>query len=318
LVALSGVAGADPHRPGSLLVFPIFDNRPGVATLLTVTNANNGSGGTTVDVEFVYRNWDFCNEFNRTRRLTPNDTITVLTSLDNPSPSHMKGYVYAFAKSTTTGKAIAWDRLIGTTRVFSALNGAYEIEPFVYRSASRIAPGSTTDLDNDGVRDLNGIEYEESPDQLLIPSFFGQIPGGVFEDQLVLINLSGSAQFTAIVDFLVFNDNEEAFSAQYQFKCMNMVNLLSINGVFSNDFLLTTSHDPQEGPAFGHEAGWFKIDGNIAFSSAASIQDPAILAARFEPLANNSNCYGAALPFQLGFQSNGDLLLSGIFGDSTP
>ena len=316
LTAFTPDAHADQRRGGSLLLFPIFDNRPGTATLLTVTNSNQISSG-NIAVEFVYRNWDVCNEFNRTRILTPGDTITVLTSQDNPNVSHMKGYVYAFAKNPTTGQAIVFDHLIGTTRIFSALTGSFEVEPFVFRSGQRSPQGTPTDTDGDGIRDLNGDEYEQAPEELLIPSFFGQIPGS-FRSQLVLINLSGGPQFTAIANFLIYNDNEDVFSAQRQFKCWEMVDLIDVNAAFSKSFLQSTDHNPSEGPAWGNEGGWFTIDGSIAFSTAAQINDPAILAVRIEQLAPNSLCLGAALPFTRGLQANGDLLPVGPFGDTSP
>ena len=111
--------------PGSLLLFPRFDNRPGKVTLITVTNTNcdfaQGPGSLlagTVDVEFVYigkygPNGQVlpCLETNTTRRLTPCDTITFLTRFDNPN--HERGFLWAFAKDPQTGEAIVWNHLIG-------------------------------------------------------------------------------------------------------------------------------------------------------------------------------------------------------------
>src|SRR6185295_5397046 len=104
-LGLSPAARANVTDPGSLLVFHEFDNRNGVFTLYTVTNVNDdtevihGSGlqSGTIDVEFVYRGrlvncpgggpgprgagpsaglcFIECLEFNRTHRLTPNDTL---------------------------------------------------------------------------------------------------------------------------------------------------------------------------------------------------------------------------------------------------
>ena len=89
---LGSQASADSlDKPGSLLLFPYFDNSRGQSSFVTVTNTNsdfNQNGqlfAGTVDVEFVYIDGESCLEFNRTRRLTPNDTITVNTYLDNPN-----------------------------------------------------------------------------------------------------------------------------------------------------------------------------------------------------------------------------------------
>ena len=122
-VALSGTAqaggnsGSSIDRPGSLLVFPYFSNAGASNTFITVTNTNSDALG-TVDVEFVYINGQDCLEFNRTRRLTPNDTITVASKLDNPDDE--RGYVYVYAKSPLTGAAISWNWLEGDSIIASA------------------------------------------------------------------------------------------------------------------------------------------------------------------------------------------------------
>jgi hypothetical protein len=84
----SAVAGTSqaPCGPeaGSLLVYPYFDNTRGTVTFLTVTNTNSDVVTGTVNVEFIYIDAATCLEFNRTHRLTANDTLTVVTSVHNP------------------------------------------------------------------------------------------------------------------------------------------------------------------------------------------------------------------------------------------
>jgi adenosylcobinamide amidohydrolase len=59
--------------------------------VITVTNSNaeftqvGQLYAGTVDVEYVCISKYDCLEFNRTRRLTPNDTISVLARVDNPN-----------------------------------------------------------------------------------------------------------------------------------------------------------------------------------------------------------------------------------------
>jgi hypothetical protein len=295
----------------------LFDNTRGATTFLTVTNTNADSTpvGTlqagTVDVEFVYINYLNCQEFNRTRRLTPNDTITVDTKLDNPN--QVQGYAYAFAKSPTTGAAISWNWLIGQARYFGAISPHdFDLDPYVFKAPG--AQGSNTDVNGNGLRDLDGVEYEAAPDRILVPRFFGQVPpfpSDVSDSSLILINLSGAAQFTAIVDFLVYNDNEEVFSAQYSFRCWAKVRLSSISGVFDNAFLQSTNNNLNESLGGVLETGWYRLNGDIAFSSAASIQDPAILAVQTEAIIGMGQ--GADLPFVTGTQTNGDLVSHSIF-----
>ena len=332
-VAFAGLAlqaSADSlDRTGSLLLYPLFDNNRGGIYTISVTNTNSDTNpGTgqllagTVDVEFVYINGYDCLEFNRTRRLTPNDTITVTTRLDNPNQS--EGYVYVFAKSPTTGAAIKFDWLAGDSfHVAPYIVGGVDIAPVVFKAGSGLADGQATDLDGDGVRDLNGNEYEKVSDELLVPRFVAHdYPASAPE--LLLIGLTGKS-FTTIVNFLIYNDNEEVFSAQYAFDCWDRVKLKDINGAFTQTFLETTNHVLNERivvtgnmaqavPA-GLEYGWFRMDGAVAFSTAASVSDPAFMACRLERF-EESDIAGASLPDGVGEQANGDLVQHGPFPDS--
>ncbi|MBI5364012.1 MAG: hypothetical protein HZA53_12585 [Planctomycetes bacterium] len=312
--------------PGSLLLFHEFDNRSGVANMITVTNTADGDPSTdTIDIEYVYRarlqrvgGYDVvvnCLETNRTRRLTPNDTLSILTSNDNPN--YTAGYLYVFAKSRTNGHAIKFDHLIGDNLVIDGLGAFdYSVSPVSFKSGSAVGPD--TDVDGDGVRDLNGVEYAMAAEQILIPRFIGQSTrGGAmsgYTSDLVLVNLTGGTQFDAILDFLIYNDNEEAFSAQYQFRCWSKSSLLSISGVFSNDFLLTTNHATNEIPGANYiKTGWMRIDGNVAFSTNTQVIDPAFLAVLVEKIGPFK---AANLPFAEGTQNNGDLLPQSIAGDN--
>jgi hypothetical protein len=306
-MSLSAFASAGAPEAGSLLLFPCFDSNRGSDTIITVTNTNadfNQIGqlyAGTVDVEFVYIQKHDCQEFNRTRRLTPNDTISVLARLDNPN--QREGYVYAFAKSPLSGAAISWNHLIGISQVDSAAGSAVDINPYVFKAIG--AQGAATDVNSDGLRNLDGVEYEA--DRLLIPRFIAQGPA---ESTLVLINLTGAGRFTAVVDFLIYNDNEEVFSAQYDFRCWKKVDLEDINGAFSQSFLATTNHNVNEN-IHGDETGWMRINGNLAYSSADSVSNPAILAALFE----NYDGVTGELPFTQGTQTNGELVSQSVFHD---
>jgi hypothetical protein len=306
-MSLSALAGAGAPEAGSLLVFPCFDSNRGSDTLITVVNTNSDFNQVgqlhagTVDVEFVYINRVNCLEFNRTRRLTPNDELTVVARLDNPN--QREGYVYVFAKSPLTGQAISWNWLIGIEQVDTAAGSSIDINPYVFKGVG--ANNATTDVNSDGLRNLDGVEYEAAPDRLQVPRFIGQGPA---TSTLALINLTGAARFTAVVDFLIYNDNEEVFSAQYDFICWTKVTLEDVSGVFSNNFLLTTNHNVNES-VLGAETGWFRMNGSIAYSTADSENDPAILAALFESFIGNTG----ELPFTTGTQTNGELVSHSVF-----
>ncbi|MFO1010158.1 MAG: hypothetical protein U1F29_08865 [Planctomycetota bacterium] len=321
-LGMASKAMANGRNPGSLLLFPEFDNRGGDLTLLTVTNTNtgvnaDGSDG-SVKVEFVYigkyghdHHQLDCLEFNRTETLTANDTLSLITEVHNPQ--HEQGYVYAFAKDRVTGKAKVFNHLIGNLMTLESWDTLeYSMNPVVFKGIGNAQTG-VTDLDNDNVRDLDGVEYEAVPEEILIPRFLGS--GDQFRSELILIGLSGGAAFDTIADFWVYNDNEEAFSAQYQFRCWDRVRLDRINGVFTQDFLAnSTNHAANEiVGASDVESGWMRVYGGTAFSTAEQILNPAVYAVLVERIAG----YGAAdLPFEsVATQNNGDLLPRGIFGD---
>ena len=308
--ALATAASAGTNETGSLLVFPQYDNHRAVQTLLTVTNTNTDLDTGTVKVEFVYINGWNCQEFNRTRTLTPGDTLSVLSKVDNPNC--VEGYMYAFAKHKTTGAAIKFDYLAGAALILN--EGATDPDtlytPYTFKAAAGLAEGANTDVDGDGLRDLNGNEYEKGPDQLIIPNFLAE--DDTWESQLILINLSGGSQFTATVNFLVYNDNEEVFSAQTSFTCWKNCQLSHISNVFDDSFLVTTNQNPNEIQGGGPlpETGWFTVDGLVANSTAASIANPMILGML---IIHDDDEGGSALPYTRGQQDNGALLGHSIF-----
>ena len=297
--------GIDRRRPGSLLLFPEFDNRQGMATLITITNV----GGPEIDAHFVYIDGDNCQEFDRDVRLTPNDTITLITPFHNPNQE--RGFLYVYARDTETGEAIVHNHLIGQMMEFDGqAQGAYSYNAVAFKGIGE--EGAPTDLDNDDVRDLDGAEYDEAPDQILIPRFIAQTEGN--DSDLIFVGLSGGQAFSTTVDFLIYNDNEEVFSNEYTFECWDRVSLLEISNLFGQTFLSNTDNDPTEilGAA-GREAGWIRIDGAIAQSSTTVIQDPAFYAVLVEYV--NATQAVSDLPFELCLQDNGALLPRGLQGD---
>lgn len=322
LVGAASSASANGRNPGSLLLFPEFDNRQGNISLLTVTNSNtgvnpDGSSG-TIKVEFVYIGRHGingvplnCLETNRTETLTANDTLTLVTSFHNPNQE--QGYVYAFAKDVVTGRAKAFNYLSGQVLTLESWEQIeYSINAMPFRGLGAL--NGDTDVDSDNVRDLDGVEYEPVPDEMLIPRFFGS--SNNIDSELILIGLSGGIRFNTIADFWIYNDNEEVYSAQREFHCWERVRLRDINAVFTNDFLhYSTNHNVNEplGAQGNTETGWIRVYGNIAYSTAEVIQDPAIVATLIERAGN----YGAAdLAFDTpATQANGDLLPTGLFGD---
>ncbi|MCA8982038.1 MAG: choice-of-anchor E domain-containing protein [Planctomycetes bacterium] len=309
-----------PHyrKPGSLLLFPEFDNRDGDMTLITVTNADCDSLGDDVDVEFVFIDHEDCSEFNTTITLTPCDTFTAITNFVNPNME--QGYFYAFAKNSD-GDPITHNGLIGSAMVISGIEVFdYQVNPIAFLGMT--PDGTNTDLDGDEVRDLDGLEYDHSPDTITIPRFMGQGldalgDGTPINSHLILIGLSGGQDFTTTLCFDVYNDNEEAFSGEYTFYCWEKPTLVEVRGTFRNSFLRTTDHDPNEilGAADRRESGWICIDACFADSQQETIVQPAFYAVLVERVGI---FMAADLPFECGRQSNGALLPRGLFGDGDP
>lgn len=317
LVPLATPSLADGRNPGSLLVYPEFDNTPGRNTLLTVTNTRVDR---PVVVHFKYvsgqNDSTRCTIANVWETLTPGDTLTVLTGSHNPG-SFSKGYVYIYAVTAVglNGKAVSYNYLAGDVVQLTGDRAYdYSINPLPFRAVPFL--DSLTDLENngvgDGIRDLDGLEYEAAPDRVLVPRFFGQSsqqgPGA--SSDVVLLALSGGQKFETIISLLLYNDNEEIFSGEYIFRCWEKLPLIQLNAAFSNDFLKNgTLHSPTES-VLGLETGWFQLDGLVANSLSTTIIDPAILAVLVERNGSLEGPYSRSseLPFLNGKQTNGDLL----------
>jgi hypothetical protein len=254
-----------------------------------------------------------CEEFNRTETLTANDTLSLLTLAHNPEAAQGFAYVHAVDDE---GAPIGFDHLIGQLLVVDGIESFdYSVNAVDYRAA--VSEGVMTDFDADGVRDLDGVEYEMTAGELLIPRFFGQSSDTEgttpFNSELLLIGLTGGNKFTTTADFLVYNDNEEVFSAEHSFDCWTKTPLVDISGVFTNSFLRdNTDHASSEPVGFSqYETGWMRINGGVAVSEAASFADPAVYAVLIE----HAQSYGAAdLPFEV-CQQAGQLLPRGVIGD---
>jgi len=303
-MASEAVAGG--RNAGSLLLYPEFDNRDGDVTVLTITNVSDTD---SVAVEFVYigrygetsNEEIYCEEFNREETLTPNDTLTLLTN--NHNPQMEQGYVYTFAREGV-GNPVLHNGLIGNAMT---IDGFSRVE-YSVNAVSYLGIDPTDD--GNGLRDLDGSEYETTAAEIQIPRFFGQ--GGPFESELVLIGLTGGQKFETTIDFLVYNDNEEVFSAEHEFYCWDRVELTDIGNVFTNDFLENgTNHDSSEYLGNHIESGWMRITGAIASSTTTSIADPAIYAVLIDKIGSYG---GADLPWEAGSNANGKLLARSLDG----
>lgn len=315
-LTLAHIAGAQNGMltPGSLLVYPLIDNSGTAQTWVTVTNTNLSSTSGTVRVDCVYINGTNCTEFNRSRTLTPGDTLTVSTKTDNPI--FTTGYLYIYAQAASSSAPISFNHLIGTAHVINtATTTDMEYQPFVFKAIG--VQGALTDVDADGRRDFNNTEYAAVPNILHFPRFTGDYQSYTTgaslnrSSHLVLVSLAG-VQFNTRVSMNIYNDNEEAFSAETNFTCWTKRKLKDISPVFTQTFLLSTNDNGAESFGF-RETGTFRINGAVATSSGGTINDPAILALLVEEVSTIGG--SAVLPFGIGTQTNGDLLNIGSLPD---
>lgn len=275
LLPTRAIAGGT--EPGSFLLFPEFDNRPGQATYVTITNVNPSATSGAVRVHLNYVDAATCQVTNRFATLTPRDTLTFVTAAH--APALQRGYLWAYAQSTT-GTPIDFDHLVGASLRVDAIAGAdYSLPPLVMQGVP--GAGLPTDVNGNGRRDLDGVEYERAPRRIYVPRFFGQsaepLPRGTAASDMVLLQPLGEQSTTTTTSWLVWNDNEEAFSLEHTFSCWTRVPLLSISGVFGAGFLASSNDDPNEvvgNPAI--ESGWFQVRGATAVGPGGTQSSPPI------------------------------------------
>jgi hypothetical protein len=309
----STVLASNGRNPGSLLLFPEFDNRMGMTSIVAVTNVDTDQvADLHIDVEFAYigrrESGLDCEEFNRTERLSAADTFAAFTDVHHPDPE--QGYLVCFAKDINTGRPINHNYLTGNIITLDGyVQFEYSINPVSYRADGdpNFGPG--------GELLLNGAAdgYSTTPQQLVIPRFLGQ--GGNRVSEMILIGLTGpelpsgamagGAHVDTTVDLLVWNDNEQVFSSEYTFRCWARVELLNISSLFGNDFLANyTDDDPDE--IQGHssiESGWIHAEGALWNSISQWGLDPAVYVVLVETVENQStqNSLGMGdLPFEMG------------------
>lgn len=311
LPVVGTVAQAGGREPGSLLVFPLYDSRAGMATLITVTNTHPSQD---VWVEYRYIDGRDCSKSDRSEWLSPRDTLTVIAGTHNFDQN--QGFVYVYAKADITDPSpIVHNWLVGQA---SAIDGIRVLEASynAYAFNGIGHDGDLTDIDGDEILDMDGAEYEMAADFYIQPRFVGQAdrnyPG--FLSDIVLINLTGGKAFTAEINFDIWNDNEAKSSATWEFTCWDRKTLMEISGAFSATNMKYQDDDDEIIGFPELEAGWFEVHGIVANSDCDSIDDPAILHLLTE--TTGKHFAGADLPFESAEkQDNGDLLPRGCFGD---
>lgn len=283
--ALASPARAGAQTPASFLLFPEYDTRPGQLSFLTLTNLNGDTESGAIKVHLNYVDSVTCLQSDFLFNLTPRDTVTFLASAH--VPSGRQGYAWGVARHATTNQMVDFDHLIGALlRVDGLAALDWSVQPFGF--LGKTSPGAATDLNFNGRPDLNGLEYEKAPNQFFVPRFFGQTPEpaprGATLGDLILLQPLASPGVTTTTALLIYNDNEEVYSAQYSFTCWKRVRLSAISGTFLESFLDQSNDSANEVigmPAI--ESGWFQVRGQTAVgSSGQSTPNPPILGVMVE------------------------------------
>jgi hypothetical protein len=314
----------DPSAPGSLLVFPEWDSRfdgeVSIHTsLLTVTNI----GDERVSVRLVFFDPSTCAPWigpasttARTINLEAHDTYTV--SIADKFRVDHRGYAVACAVDAD-GRAISWNHLIGSVLIATGQRAQLVggMDALAFQAVEE--PGELTDIDDDGVQELDGVEYSAGPDKLLFSRVLGQRSDD-FDDDLIVLQLSEAGVSELTVDLEVRNDRGVAILDQYTITpqlCWSKTSLGDISGEFLENTFDSGPNDPQEIDGWtAKEAGWFSISGRS--TGSGDTQEPTLLAvliarSSFPVLADAGV---AVVPVFSGTRTSGgfDLGLSGTGG----
>lgn len=318
-VSLAPNVLANGRKPGSVLFYPSvltdfvpnsFSRPNGILTFVSVTNTNLdtdfgqlGVGGTT-NVHFEYVNATFdkfdhgnpplahCQIVNRTRVLTPADTLTVLTACDNGgSAANVRlGYLVITAEDVnlpaSPGTPWSHDFLIGSSlQINLAVGSAYSMNAIPFDAGAGVAFHDATERApvNHNL-DFDGIEYEQVPDVL-----YGDAVVDVLAPSLALINLEGGINAINTVQMNMYDDDENPFSVSFPMRCWFEWPLFLIADFFLPSFQqsngIGTSSEVDAGcigvPANSINVPWFSVEsiGVANFGGAPLAADGALLGA---------------------------------------
>ncbi len=258
---------------GSVIVFPLFDSRPGVRTCLTITNTNRdhrscGNGFRVGDVElrYVYFEAGTCVVQDRTEVISPGDTLTVIAGLHNPLGSDT-GFLVVQAKDPETSFPIDFDYLLGSATIMSSVaDGAAENGKWTYLAYAFEGVGSiffdscardVITMSNDILFD--DVDYESFPDRIILDHLEGfgsplTRPGN-YSGTLYVMN---PANVMASADLSGWNNNEQRFTTGFQVDpCLQEFELSDLSSSFSQANLAMDGN-PDE--LLGISTGWARIN----------------------------------------------------------
>jgi hypothetical protein len=271
LFVFGSLASAQPTVviPGSVLLFPYYNANPaqGAATLISVTNTNgsrmvgpNNYRKGDVVLHYFYVDGDTCRITNRRELLTPNDILTVLASVHNPSMTY--GYLYVYAEDPESGDAIQFNYLIGDAIMLDvSANELWSYNAIAFKGVMDEKTSPVRDRNDriktdvianggnaNGSVDFNGVEYDFYPDELYLGSFLEE--RCTLRGRICLV--SGlCADFQLELMFYFYDNEEDPYSRTFKFRCWECVWLQDISNV-----VIALGGSPNETPS-----GWARING---------------------------------------------------------
>lgn len=265
-VCLPALGGIRMHEPGSVLVYPYVTWKPGVATLVSVTNVNTchqiGPGGSMtgeVWVEFYYVEGEYGFLTTRVEHLNPGETLNVAVNEHNPTITE-KGWLYVVGLHPDTHKPMKYDGivepyasnkkgsgLIGRTLIADGLkNYIIAIPAIGIQDLNSLSFQSPLDINGNGKLDI-GKELEAFPSSLYISEFIEQ---GFLNAAATLVLLTFyDGDIEVMLNFGIFNNEGLEYSRNYQFSVWMAEPLNHISNAFSS-----LQGDPSRAPT-----GWAEI-----------------------------------------------------------
>jgi hypothetical protein len=212
------------QKVGSVLFFHRYvsnaANSAIADTQINITNTNDTDG---IDVHLFFVNSTTCGVENRTITLTPNHTVSLLASTEDPGG---QGYLIAVATNQINGRPIRHNFLIGDAYIRENSGARYANLPAVAvakKTAGTVpanAGGVTANLVFDGVT------YDQLPRVVAVSSFNSQVT-----DATRLFIYSPRSDLTVIpatlpsigIFTLVYNDLEVVRSTSFSIGCYSQV-----------------------------------------------------------------------------------------------
>lgn len=253
-------------QPGSVLVFPKFDESENTATQLRITNTHDSAYvGVRLDIICPgvkgFKAESRCETTDVHRRISPHGTEVIDVG---PYAQCDEGFVVAIAEEApltatqpSSGSAISWNYLTGSYHIITS-DGAEADQAIAIQS---IAPdGTLLDPEGDGLQfgpDGTGSQDYVALGTTLYTDFRA---GGVVEDQpeeqlgseLVLLSLDtivGAQNPPTLVNINFWNENQVQYSASVEYVCWTRVPLEEISELFLADNLGTATGSMRLTPA---------------------------------------------------------------------